>query len=159
MSPLATQQTSAAPQAANLPPQLPKTQSDWTAFLNALSTWRPAPAAWQPLVLQNNWVAYGDYYAAPQYQVDLSGRVYLRGLITGGTVTDLTVLAVLPVSPSFDLVTIAQAYSGSAYSPVRLQVASNGGAAAAGSLLILDAGSFSGDYFVSLDQVSFSLAQ
>lgn len=150
---LASQSLPGVPQPARLPVQLPKSQPDWEAFLNALITWRPQPPQWQPLTLKNGWSASGAPYAPAQYQVDLNGRVSLRGLIKGGTVTDTTTLLSLPFGPSFELVTDALAYSGSAYGPVRLDVT------AAGNLNIYGAAAFSGAYFVSLDQVSFSLAQ
>jgi hypothetical protein len=143
----------AAPQAAALPWQLPKTQPEWQAFLNSLNSWRPQAPAWQPITLQNSWAAYGTPYASAQYQVDLNGRVWLRGLITGGTITDGTVLATLPYTPSFEIATLALANSGSAYSPVRLDITTSG------NVLIYGASAFSGSYFVSLDQLSFSLAQ
>lgn len=141
------------PQPAQLPLALPKTQADWQAFVNALSTWRPQPPAWQNLTLLNGWEAYSSAWAPPQYQVDLSGRLYLRGLIKPGTVTDGTTLLTLPVAPSFQPLTLAQAHSGSAYSPVRLDVQKSG------NLIIYEASSFTSSGFVSLDQLSFSLAQ
>jgi hypothetical protein len=143
----------AAPQAAALPWQLPKTQPEWQAFINSLNSWRSQAPAWQALALQNSWVAYGTPYASAQYQIDLNGRVSLRGLIKSGTVTDGTVLATLPYAPSFEIATVALGNSGSAYSPVRLDVTT------AGNILIYGASAFSGSYFVSLDQLSFSLAQ
>jgi hypothetical protein len=144
---------SAAIQPGVLPQQLPKTQADWQLFLNQLQSWRAAPPAWQTLALQNSWVAWGAPFASSQYQLDLNGRLYLRGLIKGGAVTDGTVLATLPYAPSFEIATIALGNNGSAYSPVRLDVTT------AGNILLSGAGAFSGAYFISLDQLSFSLAQ
>lgn len=153
MASLVSQSQPGVPQPAQLPQQLPKTQAEWQTFLNALSTWRPQPPAWQNLTLQNGWAPYGDFFAPPQYQVDLNGRVSLRGLIKPGIVTSGTALLSLPVGPSYELLIIAQAYSGSAYSPVRLDVTP------AGNLEISDASGFTSSGFVSLDQVTFSLAQ
>ena len=136
-----------------LPQQLPRTQSDWQQFLNALNTWQPGPPRWQNATLQNSWIAFGTPYAAPQYQLDLNGRVWLRGVIKSGVLTDGTVLMTLPYAPSFELLTFAPANSGSAYSPVRLDVTTGG------NVVIYGAAAFSGSYYVSLDQLNFSLAQ
>lgn len=149
---LASTTVTGAPQATALPQALPKSQADWQLFLNALNTWRPQAPPWQPLTLQNSWVPFGAPFAAAQYQIDLSGHLYLRGVIKSGTVTDGTVLATLPYAPSFEVVTIAQANSGSAYSPVRLDVTTGG------NIVIYGAGAFSGSYYVSLDQLNFSLS-
>ncbi|HRN90083.1 MAG TPA: hypothetical protein PK265_00640 [Candidatus Saccharibacteria bacterium] len=50
--------------------------------------------------LYNGWApyvsVYGSGYEAPSYTVDDIGRVYLQGLVTGGTVTDGTLIARLP---------------------------------------------------------------
>jgi hypothetical protein len=105
------------------------------------------------VALENGWTNFGGQYASAQYQVDLNGRVYLRGLIGGGAVTDGTVLATLPYAPSFGIFGIAQANNGSANSPVSLDVTT------AGNIVIYGASAFSGGYYVSLDQLSFSLAQ
>lgn len=150
---LASTIVTGAPQAAALPQQLPKTQPDWQSFLNALNSWSPQAPAWQALTLQNGWTAQGAPYASPQWQIDKFGRVCCRGLIKGGTVTDGTVLATLPYAPSFEIASVALANSGSAYSPVCLDVATSG------NVMIYGASAFSGTYFVSFDQLSFSLAQ
>jgi hypothetical protein len=109
--------------------------------------------SWQPITLQNSWGAYGGGYAPPSYYVDASGRLYCRGLIQAGIVTDGTALFTLPFTPSYRVLTIAQAYSGSAYAPARLDVLTTG------VVEVFDASGFSGSGWISLDQVSCSLIQ
>ncbi len=45
---------------------------------------------------QNSWVDFGSGYQAGQYMRDRTGRVWLRGLIKGGTETAGTLLFTLP---------------------------------------------------------------
>lgn len=51
---------------------------------------------WKDLSLQNSWSNYGGGYQTAQYAIDCTGRVWLRGLIVSGDVTDNTVIATLP---------------------------------------------------------------
>lgn len=122
-----------------------------TAMLARQINGFPAPS-WTTLALQNSWAAYGAPYATAQYQVDLFGRVWLRGFIGSGVITDGTVLLTLPIAPSFRLVTVSQGYNGTAFSPVRIDVLTNG------NVTIMGASGFSGAYGVGLDQISFSTA-
>jgi len=48
-------------------------------------------AAWQTATLASGWTStYGSPYPAPSYMVDSTGRVHLRGTVTGGTGTIMT---------------------------------------------------------------------
>ncbi len=53
--------------------------------------------AWTGLSYSNGWTDFGGGYQAGQYTKDGTGRVWLRGLIKGGTETAPTTLFVLPV--------------------------------------------------------------
>lgn len=140
-----------SPYLAHLPHTLPKTQAEWQQFLNALQAWEGAISSpkWLTPTLKNSWVFYGGSYNPPGYYQDVSGRVHVRGLIKSGTLTDGTVLATLPYFPPYEYLTVGMAYSGSAYSPVRLDVGLSG------NILIYNASTFTGSYWVSLDGLSF----
>lgn len=139
-------------QPANLPQGLPKTQSAWQQFLTAISTWRPGPPAWNALTLENGWEAYGSPFASPQYQVDHESRLWCRGVMKAGTVTNGIQVATLPFAPDYELAAVGLGYSGSAYAPMRLDVTTGG------AVLLYGASAFAGSYFVSLDNLSFSLS-
>jgi Pectate lyase superfamily protein len=48
-------------------------------------------AAWQAATLAGSWVsAFGSPYPTPSYMIDSTGRVHLRGTVTGGTGTIMT---------------------------------------------------------------------
>jgi hypothetical protein len=142
-----------APQAAALPWALPKTTADWAAFVNSLNSWRPQAPLWQALTLQNSWIPYGGpSNASPQYQLDNFGRVFCRGLIRGGTVTDGTVISTIPLAPSKQLYTIGLGFNGTTSAPVSIDVDTSG------NILLFGASSFSGTYFISLDQLNYSLS-
>lgn len=111
-----------------------------------------AAQRWTAPSLVNGWVAFGAPYNTPGYYQDVSGRVYCRGVIKSGTVTDPTTLFTLPYAPVNEIIAIAQAFSGSAISPVRLDVDSSG------NVILHNAASFSGSYWVSLDQLHFQVA-
>lgn len=51
---------------------------------------------WTNLTLQNNWVYYGSA-SYPQYRINASGDVQLKGIIKSGTVANNTVITTLPV--------------------------------------------------------------
>jgi hypothetical protein len=146
------------PQLAQLERKLPAAQADWDRFRVELDRWRTTLQGmnWTAITLKNNWVAYGGTtFAPPAYYLDAAGRVFCRGLIKSGTVTDGTVLFTLPYTPSWEAITFAPAYSGgpATYVPARLDVQQSG------NVVIYNAGTFTGGYFVSLDQLSFSLIQ
>lgn len=140
-------------QLPQLPQVLPTTQAAWQQLLNTFQTWTQLLASgtpWAAPTLLNGWVNYNVAYNPAGYAARLPDRIYCRGLISGGTVTDGTVLCTLPYAPAYKVLTIAQAYNGTSYAPVRLDVDTSG------DVLILDAPGFSGAYWVSLDGLSFS---
>ena len=141
------------PQAAALPWQLPKPQADWERFLNTLNSWQPGAPLWNALTLQNSWVAFGAPYSGPQYQVDNYGRLYCRGVVKSGTVTDGTVVTVIPFAPPIQIeVMMCGAFSGAANAPVYYGIDTSG------NLRVFGISSFSGSYNIVLDQITYSLA-
>jgi hypothetical protein len=54
---------------------------------------------WTNLTLQNGWTAKVGYYA-PAYRFTPSGTIELRGVMTGGTSVDNTIIALMPVVPA-----------------------------------------------------------
>jgi len=63
-------------------------------FLSTLE--KPKETIWYDFTLLNGWSNYGSGFETAQYY--RSGqRVYLKGLITGGTTTQGTILCTLPV--------------------------------------------------------------
>lgn len=145
-------------QLAPLDRTLPKSQSDWDRIFLTFTQWQRAiqGMSWQPLTLLNGWApaaSAGQIYPEPAYYVDVSGRLFCRGLIVPGTLTDGTELFSLPFTPSFKVTTLAFGYSGSAYSPARIDITQ------AGTALIYGVSAYSGSPSVSLDQLNFSLIQ
>lgn len=142
-----------SPFLAHLPQALPKTQAEWQTVLNALQAWGGAISSptWASATLKNSWVYYGSPYNQPGYYQDVSGRVFVRGFIKSGTLTDGTALTTLPYLPQSKQVTAGMAYSGSAYTPVRLDIDTGG------NVLIYNASTFTGSYWVSLDGLSYSV--
>jgi hypothetical protein len=53
---------------------------------------------WTNLTLQNGWTAKVGYYA-PAYRFTPTGQIELRGVMTGGTSVDNTVIALMPLAP------------------------------------------------------------
>jgi hypothetical protein len=54
---------------------------------------------WVNLTLQNGWTAKAGYYA-PSYRFTPTGRIELRGVMTGGTNVDNTVVCLMPIVPA-----------------------------------------------------------
>ena len=54
---------------------------------------------WVALTLQNGWAAKAGYYK-PAYKFTADGRIELRGVMTGGTNVDNTIVAIMPLSPA-----------------------------------------------------------
>ena len=82
---------SPTPQIPPLPQGLPKTQADWTAVVNAWQaahTMLQAPT-WKAPTLLNSWAYYGAPYNPPGYMLDGTGRVWLRGLLKGGSLVSI----------------------------------------------------------------------
>lgn len=67
-------------------------------YYSITASYIPASAAvtWNNLTLQSGWSIYGGPYATPQYTKTNDGVVHLKGLITGGTNGDGTILTTLP---------------------------------------------------------------
>lgn len=55
-----------------------------------------ASVTWNNMTLQSGWVAFGGAYSTPQFTKTSDGVVHLKGLITGGTNADGTLLVTLP---------------------------------------------------------------
>jgi hypothetical protein len=143
------------PQLAPIERNLPKSQSDWDRLFTEFLQWQRTiqGMSWQPITLQNNWAALGAGFAPPQYYIDASGRLFCRGLIAPGIVSDGTTLFALPFTPSFRIATLAQAYTGSAYAPVRLDVFPTG------AINLYNGSTLTNSGWLSLDQLNFSLIQ
>ena len=148
--------TTPATQLPPFPQQLPTSQGAWQQLINVMQQWQGAINAtltlptWAAPTLLNGWVYYSAPYNIPGYALDASGRVWCRGLVGGGTTTDGTIITTLPYAPLYRCLTLAQAYNGASYAPVRLDVDQSG------NVLLLDAPAFSGSYWVSLDQLNYS---
>ncbi len=57
-----------------------------------------SPYTFSPLSpLLNGWLTYGSPFASPAYATDNNGRVHVKGLVKGGTITNGTAIATLPV--------------------------------------------------------------
>jgi hypothetical protein len=54
---------------------------------------------WTNLTLQNGWIAKANYYA-PSYRFTPTGQIELRGVMTGGTIVDNTIVALMPIVPA-----------------------------------------------------------
>jgi hypothetical protein len=54
---------------------------------------------WTNLTLQNGWTAKAGYYA-PAARFTPSGTLELRGVMTGGTSVDNTIIALMPIVPA-----------------------------------------------------------
>lgn len=77
------------PRLPPIPQGLPKTQAEWQAIVNALQQWRASLTSpkWIVPTLQNGWLNYGENYGSIGYMLDVDGRVRLRGLLSGASVT------------------------------------------------------------------------
>jgi hypothetical protein len=54
-------------------------------------------SGWIPLTLLNGWVGPAAPYTPPQYMLDSVGFIHLTGRLSGGTTTQGTIIATLPV--------------------------------------------------------------
>ena len=144
--------TSAGVQLPSIPAALPKSQGDWDRLTATLQVWMQRMAQgtpWLPVTLLNGWTSLNAGGNPAGFCSRLPDRVYLRGLIGAGTLTDATVLFTLPAgyAPAYEPVTIAQGWNGSVYVQVRVDVKPSG------DVIIFGA---AGIQWISLDQVSFS---
>jgi hypothetical protein len=73
----------------SLPAQLPKSQADWERFVNVMQGWQQQIQApqWQTPELLNGWTDYGSGWASAGYLTDISGRVWLKGLVKDGALS------------------------------------------------------------------------
>src|SRR6185437_7859316 len=81
----------AKPQLPPFPGALPKTQADWQLLLNVTQGWKRALEVpkWIAPALLNGWVQYTDIngpWKPPGFMIDVTGRVYLRGMMKNGTI-------------------------------------------------------------------------
>jgi len=99
---------------------------------------------WTDLSLQNGWANYGGSYTTAQFTRSPTGRVFLKGLVRYGTVTNGTVIANLPAGyrPAGRLVYQAAT---SANVAGRIDVLANGD-------VVIVSGSTN---WISLDNISF----
>lgn len=62
----------------------------WMRWLSSLPTTGTSPVTWNDVAsgvgFKNGWSNFGGLFANAAYTIDASGIVYLRGVITGGTV-------------------------------------------------------------------------
>jgi hypothetical protein len=134
------------PSLARLPTGLPKTQAEWTQFVNVLQAWQRGvqTVTWQAPTLLNSWVYYGSPYEPPGFYMDATGRVHLRGLLKSGTVGLSTPLFTLPAGyvPTYEA--IFPAASNALYGEVRVFPSGN---------VCVESGS---NAWVSLASISFS---
>jgi hypothetical protein len=144
---------------ANVPNTLPHTQGDWGTFQNVLQQWKNTlgPPVWIAPKLLNSWVAYTTAgYNPVGYYLDVTGRVYLRGMLNGNTASLPSTIFQLSAKPAYKQVLQGQAYNSTpAYVTTQITVDTSGNVA----LQALSAGSLtnSNATFVCLDSLSFSL--
>lgn len=142
--------------ASLVPLTLPKTQAEWNQWLTTLRSWAGSLQAgnWLAPTFKNSWTNYGGGYNPAGYYADLTGRVWLRGLLQGASQTAPSTLFTLPYAPQFRQLLQGIAYNGgSSYTQARIDVDTSGN-------VILDAlasGSI-GTGWLSLDSLSFSLS-
>jgi hypothetical protein len=63
--------------------------------------------SWTNLVLQNLWAPMGSPRPAPSFFIDIKGRVYLRGGLTGGVTNSLIFTLPSNALPGQDLIVVA----------------------------------------------------
>ncbi len=111
----------------------------------------PAWAALSPLY-QNGWTDLGGGFQTGQYTKDGTGRVWIRGIIVGGTETAPTLLWTFPAGfrPPTKIALILQAVNGPTFQVVQLTIDTTGTVnltvaitVGAGSAMFLDGLSFS----------------
>lgn len=138
------------------PRVLPKSPGEWAdhiAYLQQLSQQIQSPKWLAPSFL-NSWSNYGSGYNTAGYYADVSGRVFLRGLIQGASQTLPSTLFQLPYAPQFRQVLHGLCLNGSsAYTLARIDIDTTGNVIAD----LLASGSI-GTGWISLDGLSFSLA-
>ncbi len=83
---------------------------------------------WQNITLQNGWSNYGGGYATAQYYKDKEGVIHVKGLITGGTTAQGTVVFTLPAGyrPTERRIMSALTYSTTEGQVLRMDVLTNG---------------------------------
>lgn len=150
--------TNPIPQLSNVPNPLPKTQADWQAFQIVLNEWKTTlgPPKWQAPTLLNGWVRYSGSAVTtpPGYYIDLTGRIWLRGLLNGNTSIP-SVIFQLPVISPYDQIMQTIALSTAGYTSARIDLTPVG----AVECTDVFSGSFSNtsSTFLCLDGLSFSL--
>lgn len=136
------------PRLPPVPQALPKTQAEWDRVVNVFQQWRSAMLPkWIAPTLQNGWVNYGNdgtyTYNPAGYYMDVSGRVWLRGMLKNGTVNSAFFTLPSGFAPSYRQLFIANSNSG-AY---RLDIGIDG--------TVVSVGAPATTWF-SLDGISFS---
>lgn len=110
-----------------IPAKLPSSQAEWTQVYTALNSWVKAiqNPPWQTPSLLNSWVSYGSGQTPAGYLQDVTGRIWLRGLVKGGA--NGTIAMQLPYTPSNQLVfaTVVNA-GGSGYEPGEIDIDTSG---------------------------------
>jgi hypothetical protein len=142
--------TNPLPTLPNVPNTLPKSQPDWQAFQTVLNQWKQGlgPPKWVAPTLLHSWANSAGTYPPTGYCIDLTGRVWLRGLPTGGLVN--TIAFVLPLALPYSVILGCNSYVGGAQQLGYVGIAMNGSV----TLGTNQTGTVS--YF-SLDGLSFSL--
>lgn len=114
--------------------------------------WRAIGAAGQPAFL-NSWTNYGSGYTTARFRRDPHGRVYLAGLVKGGSATSVFTLPVGYRPSSFKLFT-SWAHTGAVNQVTYVQVRSDTFAVEVGQT-----GAAGGAHWASLEGVSFDAEQ
>lgn len=144
------------PRLPPLPQGLPKTQADWQAVVNALQQWQKSIAVpkWISPTLKNGWLAYGSEYEPPGYYMDVSGRVYLRGLVKSGSTGAANPIFTLPAGYVPPYTPIFPVISNDTWAEIRIGGVTDTGAwGGPGGVVIVAGGS---NAWVSLAGISFS---
>lgn len=104
----------------------------------------PLPA-WTAFTYQNSWANFGSGFSTGGYYLSPDGRVYLRGVVTGGAAS--TVITTLPAGfrPQYRSVRCCM----SSYGANRVDIQTDG------TVLFLPSTSWSSTSWLSLDGISF----
>lgn len=145
--------TNPLPTLSNIPNSLPKSQADWQAFQIVLNQWKQTlgPPKWQTPTLLNGWANFGMGFMPAGYFIDLTGRVWLRGFITGGA--GGTTAFTLPCAPLYRIVLPTIGDDSSSVVAARIDVDTSGNVIAA--LAVNPPNPTLG--WITLDSLSFSL--
>ena len=137
-------------QLPRLPAQLPKTQQDWSAFLTAMQQWQTLLQgdSWTATTLLNSWAYDGAPFNPIGYRMDITGRVWMRGMLTAGT--SGTVAFTLPYAPAYQQQLPGICALGGIYGSGAIVVHTNGDV-----LPFYNSGTLN---WISLDGLSFSLS-